>query len=259
LGSGYRGNPVIRVRNLSKVFTDPATGRPVQALQEIAALEFYEGELTTILGPSGCGKTTLLNIIAGFDRPTTGVAEEEGRPIEKPHPRRGVVFQEPNLFPWLTVSENVLFGPEVRGENLTRAAARAETLLAMVGLTAFKDHKPHQLSGGMKHRVAITRTLMNDPKVFLADEPFAALDEHTRRKLQADLLRLLGTTDMTVIFVTHNIEEAVYLADRIVVMTQGPGRIKEIIDVDLPRPRDRLSPGFNEHWVRIFKLLEPEV
>jgi NitT/TauT family transport system ATP-binding protein len=220
---------------------------------------FYEGQITLLIGPSGCGKTTLLNIIAGFEQATSGTVSEDGVPITAPDPRRGVIFQDPNLFPWLTVWENLMFGPDVRGEDQAIAKRRAEELLAMVGLTKFRDHYPHQLSGGMRHRIAIIRTLANAPDILLADEPFTALDEHTRRKIQHDFYDIVARTKKTVIFVTHNIEEAIYLADRMVVMSPSPGRIKQVVDIDLPRPRDILDLRFNDYRSLLFNLITPDV
>jgi NitT/TauT family transport system ATP-binding protein len=220
---------------------------------------FQEGQITLLVGPSGCGKTTLLNMIAGFEKVDSGTLVEHGKPITGPHPRRGVIFQDPNLFPWLTVWANLMFGPKVRGEDLTVASQRAESLLSMVGLLKFRDYLPHQLSGGMRHRIAIVRTLANAPEILLADEPFTALDEHTRRKLQYDFYELVSRTGQTVIFVTHNIEKAIFLADRMVVMSPSPGRIKDVIDIDLPRPRDILDLRFNEYRKLLFNLITPDV
>jgi NitT/TauT family transport system ATP-binding protein len=212
-----------------------------------------------LIGPSGCGKTTLLNMIAGFEKQSAGTLLVKGEPVRGPDPRRGVIFQDPNLFPWLTVWENVMFGPEVRGEQRRTAEARATELLRMVRLWDFRNHRPYQLSGGMRHRAAIIRTLANDPELLLADEPFTGLDEHTRRRLQGDFLALVQRTRKTVVFVTHNIEEALFLADRLVVMSPSPGRIKEVIEMGMPRPRDILSDEFN-HWrARLYNLITPDV
>jgi NitT/TauT family transport system ATP-binding protein len=222
-------------------------------------VDLHAGQITLLIGPSGCGKTTLLNMIAGFEQPTAGTLTVDGAAVRGPDPRRGVIFQDPNLFPWLSVWENVMFGPEVRGENRATAEARATELLRMVRLWDFRHHRPSQLSGGMRHRAAIIRTLANDPGLLLADEPFTGLDEHTRRRLQADFLAIVQRTRKTVVFVTHNIEEAIFLADRMVVMSPGPGRIKQIIDVDLPHPRDILSETFNRWRARLYNLITPDV
>jgi len=257
VGTGDVGNPIIKGRHVTKEYRS-ADGRITCALAGVD-VEFYEGQITLLIGPSGCGKTTLLNIIAGFEQASSGTVTERGETITAPHPRRGVIFQDPNLFPWLTVWENLMFGPEVRGEDRAVAGERAATLLGMVGLTKFRDHLPHQLSGGMRHRIAIIRTLANAPDILLADEPFTALDEHTRRKIQHDFYDIVERTKKTVIFVTHNIEEAIYLADRMVVMSPSPGRIKQIVDIDLPRPRDILDLKFNEYRSLLFNLITPDV
>jgi NitT/TauT family transport system ATP-binding protein len=222
-------------------------------------VDLHEGQITLLIGPSGCGKTTLLNMIAGFEQPSEGTLLVDGEAVRGPDPRRGVIFQDPNLFPWLTVWENVMFGPEVRGENRATAEARATELLRMVKLWDFRNHRPAQLSGGMRHRAAIIRTLANDPGLLLADEPFTGLDEHTRRRLQGDFLSLVQRTRKTVIFVTHNIEEALFLADRLVVMSPGPGRIKEVIEMNLPRPRNILSDEFNQWRARLYNLITPDI
>lgn len=257
MGTGNGRVPIIEGRQVSKEYAGTDKRRTV-ALAGVDVV-FYEGEITLLIGPSGCGKTTLLNIIAGFEKADSGAMLERGAPITAPHPRRGVIFQDPNLFPWLTVWENLMFGPHVRGEDLKIATERAENLLAMVGLLKSRDHLPHQLSGGMRHRVAIIRTLANAPKILLADEPFTALDEHTRRKLQQDFYEIVSRTKQTVIFVTHNIDEAIYLADRMVVMSPSPGRVKKIVEVNLPRPRNILDMQFNEYRTLLFNLITPDI
>jgi NitT/TauT family transport system ATP-binding protein len=257
LGSGIIGHPAIESRQICKTYIDTDRRKTV-ALAGID-VSFDTGQITLLVGPSGCGKTTLLNMIAGFEKADSGELLEHGVPITGPDPRRGVIFQDPNLFPWLSVWSNLMFGPKMRGEDRTAATERAESLLSMVGLLKFRDHLPHQLSGGMRHRIAIVRTLANAPEILLADEPFTALDEHTRRKLQHDFYEMVSRTQQTVIFVTHNIEEAIYLADRMVVMSPSPGRVKEIIDIDLPRPRDILDLRFNEYRKLLFNLITPDV
>ncbi|MBI2116739.1 MAG: ABC transporter ATP-binding protein [candidate division NC10 bacterium] len=248
----------IEIREVLKVFLDPAKGSDTVALQEVS-LSIGQNEFVVLLGPSGCGKTTLLNLVAGFDFPTAGSVLVGGRAVNGPGPERGVVFQSPNLFPWLSAYDNVLFGPRVRGQDLAGGARRATALLSLVGLAGFEGHRPHELSGGMQQRVAIARVLMNDPDILLADEPFASLDEHTRRAMQEEFLRIWEQTRTTVVFVTHNIEEAIYLADRIVVMSRRPGRVKAILPVDIPRPRDRTSAGFVELTRKALELIQPEV
>ena len=257
MGAGTVRKPIIEGHHVTKEYRS-ADGRLTRALDGVD-VQFYEGQITLLIGPSGCGKTTLLNIIAGFEQATSGSVTEGGVAITAPDPRRGVIFQDPNLFPWLTVWENLMFGPEVRGTDLAQASRRAEELLAMVNLTKFRDHHPHQLSGGMRHRIAIIRTLANAPDILLADEPFTALDEHTRRKIQHDFYDIVERTKKTVIFVTHNIEEAIYLADRMVVMSPSPGRIKQVVDIDLPRPRNILDLRFNEYRSLLFNLITPDV
>ncbi len=215
-----------------------------QAIEEIT-LSVREGEFMCLLGPSGCGKTTLLNLFAGFDRPSAGHVYLDGREIAAPGPDRGVVFQEHALFPWLTVHDNVGCGKRVRARPQAEQREIIRRELALVGLEGFGGHYPHQLSGGMKQRVAIARVLANQPEVLLMDEPFAALDAITRASLQVELIRIWNETRKTIVFVTHNIEEAVVLGDRIAVMTSRPGRILAVIDVNLPKPRDVNSPEFN--------------
>ncbi|MBC7577281.1 MAG: ABC transporter ATP-binding protein, partial [Tardiphaga sp.] len=202
-------------------------------------------ELVCLIGASGCGKSTLLRLIAGFETPSTGTLAMDGRPIAGPGPDRGMVFQDYALFPWLTVRENIGFGPKHRGIASKMVAELSEKFMKMVGLSAFADRYPHELSGGMKQRVAIARVLTNDTDILLMDEPFGALDALTRGKLQEELVDIWRSTGLTVIFVTHSVEEAVMLADRVIVMTAGPGRIDCEMDIDLPRPRDVASPEFN--------------
>jgi NitT/TauT family transport system ATP-binding protein len=249
---------IIEIREVSKVFTDSGNASETAALQDIS-LSIGRNEFVSLLGPSGCGKTTLLNLVAGFDVPTAGTVLVGSRPIAGPSPERGVIFQSPNLFPWLSALDNVLFGPRVRHQNPRAAADRAAALLKLVGLTGFERHRPHELSGGMQQRVAIARVLMNEPDILLADEPFASLDEHTRRAMQEEFLRIWQQTRTTVVFVTHNIEEAIYLADRIVLMSRRPGRIKAILSVAIQRPRDRTSVDFVELTRTALDLISPEV
>jgi len=248
----------IRVRDLVKRFVDIARQEEVIAIDGMS-LDLGREEFLTVLGPSGCGKTTLLNIIAGFDQPTGGDVTLDGEPIRKPGPDRGVVFQEYALFPWLTVAQNIEFGLRERGMARQERQARVQQQIASVGLSGFEQRYPQELSGGMRQRVALARVLANDPKTLLLDEPFAALDAQTRTIMQEELLSTWGTAPRTAIFITHNIEEAILLGDRIVVMTARPGRIKEIVDVKLPRPRDVTSHEFNDIRRRVATLLEDEV
>ena len=248
----------IAVRGLRKHFADIARQEQIVALDGID-LEIGDDEFLTILGPSGCGKTTLLNIIAGFDQATSGDVRLDGEAILKPGPDRGVVFQEYALFPWLTVEQNIEFGLRERRVAKAQRRARVREQIASVGLSGFERRYPQELSGGMRQRVAIARALVNDPKILLLDEPFAALDAQTRTLMQQELLRVWSAARRTAIFITHNIEEAILLGDRVVVMTARPGRIKEIVTVNLPRPRDVTSAEFNETRRRIGLMLESEV
>jgi NitT/TauT family transport system ATP-binding protein len=233
----------IALANVSKRFTTP--GGDIVALKDIN-LTIAQGEFVCLLGPSGCGKSTLLNAIAGFQPPTHGSMTMDGASIVGPGPDRGMVFQEYALFPWMTVAQNVAFGLEIKGMKRRDVTARVAQLLALLKLTDFAERFPKDLSGGMRQRVAIARVLALDPPVLLMDEPFGALDSLTRRSLQDELLRIWAEMKKTIIFVTHSIEESIYLADRIVVMTYRPGTIKADITVKLPRPRDSATLTFNE-------------
>jgi NitT/TauT family transport system ATP-binding protein len=236
------GPPILRVAGVDKSF--PAAAAPVEALHGID-LSIRAGEFVCLLGASGCGKSTLLRIIAGFERATRGSVSVRGIAVDRPGPDRGMVFQDYALFPWLTVRQNIEFGPRQRGVPAAELVRTATRFLAMVGLTASADRYPYQLSGGMKQRVAIARVLANQADILLMDEPFGALDELIRAKLQDDLIEIWQSTKLTILFVTHSVEEAILLADRILVMAAGPGRIDGEIAVDLPRPRDVSSPEFN--------------
>jgi NitT/TauT family transport system ATP-binding protein len=238
---------VIRIAGVRKVFP----GRPgedghedVVALDGID-LQVAQGELVCLLGPSGCGKSTLLNAIAGFSPPTAGLITVDGRPVGGPGPDRAMVFQEYALFPWMTVERNVAFGLDVKGLPAAEIRAKVDALLGKLALREFRDRFPKDLSGGMRQRVAIARALAIDSPVLLMDEPFGALDALTRRNLQDELLRIWAELRKTIVFVTHGIEESIYLADRVVVMTYRPGTVKRIITVTLPRPRDPADPEFN--------------
>jgi NitT/TauT family transport system ATP-binding protein len=248
----------IVVRGLRKRFTDIARQEEVVALDGVD-LEIGDDEFLTVLGPSGCGKTMLLNIVAGFEEATGGEVRVDGETIRKPGPDRGVVFQEYALFPWLTVEQNIEFGLRERGVPKAKRRARVRQQITSVGLSGFGRRYPQELSGGMRQRVALARVLVNDPKILLMDEPFAALDAQTRSIMQQELLRVWSAERRTAIFITHNIEEAILLGDRVVVMTARPGRIKDIVAVGLPRPRDVTSAEFNEIRRHIGVLLEAEV
>ncbi len=233
---------ILDVRGVSKRFA--FNGESVTALTD-ANLRIEKGEFVCLIGPSGCGKSTLLRMVAGFESVSDGELLMWTKPVTGPGPDRGMVFQDYGLFPWLTVRKNIGFGPVARGRPAKEVRATEERFVEMVGLTRFADAFPHQLSGGMKQRVAIARVLANDAEVVLMDEPFGALDAMTRERLQAELLEIWAKQKLTVLFVTHAIEEAIVLADRVVVMSPGPGRIVADERIDLPRPRDPTSPEFN--------------
>jgi len=233
----------IRIENLGQVFE--ADGRPVVALRDID-LAVGARELVCLLGPSGCGKSTLLNAVAGFVAPTRGRILVDDVPVVAPGPDRGMVFQEYALFPWMTVADNVGFGLRMKRIGEAAIRERVAGLLAMLGLGEFARRYPKDLSGGMRQRVAIARVLAIDSPILLMDEPFGALDALTRRSLQEELLRLWAELGKTILFVTHSIEESLYLADRIIVLTYRPGTIKRELRVDLPRPRDPNTPAFNQ-------------
>lgn len=249
----------IELRGLSKVFRgDPRGERDVQALRSID-FAVRHGELACLVGPSGCGKTTILRIVAGLERPTSGVVLLDGKSIVAPSQDCGMVFQEFALLPWRTVLENVEFGPEIQGVARETRRKVAEHYLRLVGLCGFENKYPRELSGGMKQRVAIARSLANDPKVLLMDEPFGSLDAQTRNIMQEELLEIWSKTGKTIIFVTHSVDEAVYLADRVILLTARPASVREIFEVRLPRPRDRLHYEFVNMRAEILTALREEV
>jgi NitT/TauT family transport system ATP-binding protein len=252
---------MIEINNVSQVFQTSARQDHL-ALSDIS-LMIEERAFVSILGPSGCGKSTLLYIVGGFVRPTSGAAKMKGKAIKGPGPDRGPVFQEFALFPWKTVLGNVMYGPRQQGVKYAEAEAQSRALLEMVGLKGFENFYPKELSGGMKQRVALARTLAYHPEVLLMDEPFGALDAHTRTRLQNDLLNIWERDRKTVLFVTHSVEEAVFLSDKVVMMTRSPGRIRQIIDIDLPRPRRRtellLDPRYQEYIVEIERMFDDSV
>jgi NitT/TauT family transport system ATP-binding protein len=243
----------IQIGGVSKAF-----GNAVPALGGID-LDVAAREFVCLLGPSGCGKSTLLNIVAGFLAPTTGRVLVDGTPVTGPGADRGVVFQEYVLFPWLTVAGNVEFGLTLKGVSAEERRSTAARYLEMVGLRAHAGKFPVQLSGGMKQRVAIARALANSPSIILMDEPFGALDAQTREILQDELSKIQRVEHKTIVFVTHSIREAVYLADRVVVMTSAPGRIKQIFDIKLPDVRDRFAPEFTHYEAEITRVVKEEV
>jgi NitT/TauT family transport system ATP-binding protein len=227
------------------------TGERVTEALRGVELELPQGEFVSLIGASGCGKSTLLRIVAGFERATSGVVNVRGKPVERPGPERGVVFQDYGLFPWLSVAENVAYGPKQRRLPSAQVDDIVARFVKMVGLDRFRDRFPHQLSGGMQQRVAIARVLANDPAVLLMDEPFGALDSLTRQTLQEELIRVWQELSPTVMLVTHSVEEAVFLSDRVIVMGGGPthgvpGHVTKILSVGLSHPRDITSPAFND-------------
>jgi len=234
----------VAIENVNRVFEREDT-EPTIALENIN-IEIKEKEFICLVGPSGCGKTTILRIIAGLEQVSSGAVRLNNDVITAPNPKLGMVFQEYSLFPWRTVSENITFGPEMQNIPKDEQKKVADYYLKMVGLEHFRDAYPHELSGGMRQRVAIARALANDPKVLLMDEPFGALDAQTRNVMQKELLEVWKKTQKTIIFVTHSVDEAVYLADRIIVMSPSPGRITEDIRVEMKRPRDRTNTEFAE-------------
>ena len=227
----------------------------VQALADVS-FDVSPGEFICLVGPSGCGKTTLFRIVAGLTEPTAGTVTLDGNPVTEPGLDMGIVFQEYHLFPWRTVRGNVGFGLEQLDVPKAERQTRIDDLIDLVGLDGFEDSYPKSLSGGMKQRVALARALAVDPSLLLMDEPFSAVDAQTRRRLQNELLDIWEQTETTVLFVTHDVEEAVRLADRIVVMAKEPGRVNEIIDVDLPRPRSRTESEFGSRYERVLSLIE---
>ncbi|THT99044.1 ABC transporter ATP-binding protein [Lampropedia puyangensis] len=251
-----RSAPILNIHGLSKVFN--LNGKPIHALKDVN-LEIQKGEFICLIGASGCGKSTLLRIIGGFEDASSGVARLYHTPIEGPGPERGMVFQDYGLFPWLTVRQNIAFGPKQRGLPAAKLKELSDYYLDMVGLSKFADHFPGQLSGGMKQRVSIARVLANDCDVLLMDEPFGALDALTREVLQQELLNIWERTKLTVIFVTHAVEEAVLLADRVVVMTAGPGRIERDYRIPLDRPRHITAPEFNHVRQELTEMLTSHV
>jgi NitT/TauT family transport system ATP-binding protein len=249
---------MIEIDHVSQVFQ--TSGRQNHLALSDISLTIGDGAFVSILGPSGCGKSTLLYIVGGFVSPTGGTARMKGKPIAGPGPDRGPVFQEFALFPWKSVLGNVMYGPRQQGVKPADAEAQSRALIEMVGLKGFENFYPKELSGGMKQRVALARTLAYHPAVLLMDEPFGALDAHTRTRLQNDLLNIWERDRKTVLFVTHSVDEAVFLSDKVVVMTRSPGRIKEIVDIDLPRPRRRaellLDPRYQKYVVDIERMID---
>lgn len=252
----------VRLCNVSKVFTGRAGSMPTLALDNVSC-EIEAGEFVCIIGPSGCGKTTLLHTIAGFSFPSNGSALNGDKPIIGPGPDRIIMFQDYGLFPWLTVAQNIEFGLRAKKVPAAERADIVQYYIDMVGLTGFDNRYPAEISGGMKQRVSIARALAPDPDIVLMDEPFAALDSLTRDILQEEILRIWEQTKKTFVLITHNIDEAVFLGDRVIAMSARPGRIKEILDVDLPRPREAGVRNQNQRFAELrehlSQLLRSEV
>lgn len=246
----------VKAVNLKKIFK---SGEKRVVALDCLNLEVKENEFVVIVGPSGCGKSTFLHIVAGFEKPTSGKIFLDGKEITGPGPDRGFVFQEPVLYPWKTVLDNVSFGLELQGVKKEEARRIAMKYVKMVGLEGFENMYPHSLSGGMKQRVEIARALAYNPEVLLMDEPFGSLDAQTRKIMQGELMRIWEKMKKTVIFVTHSVIEAVYLADKIIVMTARPGKVKGVIEVKLARPRSYTSEKFLRIRKKVLKLLEEEV
>ncbi|BBL67799.1 ABC transporter ATP-binding protein [Methanoculleus chikugoensis] len=244
----------VSVANVGKAFPKE-DGTFTQALEGVN-LEIGDTEFICLVGPSGCGKTTLLRIIAGLETATTGSVTVDGHAVTGPDPKRGMVFQEYSLFPWRRVIDNVAFGLEMKGVAKEERRRTADRYIEMVGLSQFRDAYPYELSGGMRQRVAIARALANDPDVLLMDEPFGALDAQTRNRMQKELLSLWEQTKKTIVFVTHSVDEAVYLATRIVVLSPRPGSVREVIEIPWPHPRDRTSAEFAEVRRRVLRMID---
>jgi NitT/TauT family transport system ATP-binding protein len=247
---------MMTVRSLGKRYV--TNEAEVLALVDIN-LDIRDGEFISLLGPSGCGKSTLLKIVGGLLDATQGTVDIDGRTVTAPGPERAMVFQDYALFPWMTVEDNVEFGLEARGVPSAKRRKSSAELLKVVGLQDFAGKYPHHLSGGMKQRVSIARALAVEPQILLMDEPFGALDAQTRSVMQEELLRIWKVYRKTVIFVTHSIEEAIYLSDRIVVMTARPGRIKTIVEVREERPRDMTAPAMSEMRRNVRNILSEEI
>ena len=250
----------LETRQICKEFLG-GNSEPLSVLSNIS-MQIYASEFVSIVGASGCGKTTFLRILDGLITPSAGEVLIDGQKVNGPGPNRGFVFQKDSLWPWRTTMGNILFGLQIQRRPRAEARAIAQQLIELVGLRGFESHYPHQLSGGMRQRVNLARALAIDPEVLLMDEPFAALDAQTREVMQLELIRVWTDRRKTVVFVTHQIDEAVFLSDRVVVLAARPGRIKEIVPIDLPRPRRfaiKRTPEFVAHVDKIWTLLEEEV
>ncbi len=247
----------LEVRNLGKTFH--SSKGETEALRDISFC-IHRREIMGLTGASGCGKSTLMRILAGLEYPTTGDVLLEGEPVLGPGPDRGMVFQSYTLFPWLTVRKNVMFGLEMTGRGGSEAEAEARQWIDLVGLSAFENAYPHELSGGMKQRVAIARALANQPKILFMDEPFGALDAQTRSSMQKHMLEIWRHVDVTILFITHDLDEAIHLADRVLVLEPNPGRISEMMEIPVPRPRSPdqcFSPPFLAAKKHLEDLIHP--
>ncbi len=251
----------IELCNVTKRFRTP-TGQAYTAIRDLT-LSVAPGEFCAIVGPTGCGKSTTLSLISGLERPSAGEVQVMGEPVQGIDKRIGYVFQTDAVFPWKSVLNNVATGPMFRGQPKTQAIERARDWIARVGLSGFENHYPHQLSGGMRKRVALAQTFINEPQILLMDEPFSALDVQTRTLMEDELLQLWSSLKASVVFVTHDLEEAISLADRVCVITAGPGTVKGIYTIDLPRPRHvaeiRFEPRFVQLYRQIWEDLRNEV
>jgi NitT/TauT family transport system ATP-binding protein len=258
---GAAGAGAIELRGVSKRFLSPK-GETFTALRDVN-LTVQAGEFCAVVGPSGCGKSTTLTLISGLERPSAGEVRVLGHPVGGIERNVGFMFQTDAVFPWKSVLDNVAVGPRFRGVGKREARERARDWVQRVGLSGFEHHYPHQLSGGMRKRVALAQTLINEPQILLMDEPFSALDVQTRTLMENELLTLWSTTSASVVFVTHDLEEAISLADRVVVITAGPGTVKSVYPIDLPRPRDvseiRFDPRFVQLYHQIWEDLRDEV
>lgn len=257
---GHLGATKLLAQNVDVVYTNSKTGAETVALKNIS-LEIKEGEFICIVGPSGCGKTTFLNTVAGLVKKSSGTLMIDGRDVNGPGRDRSMVFQSPSLLPWRTVLKNVLYGLEMHNKLTPESVERAKEYIAMVGLKGFENYYPHELSGGMQQRVNLARALAVDPQILLLDEPFAALDAQTREFMQKELLRIWSETKKTSLFITHQIDEAIYLADRVFVFGARPGRIVDVVDINIERPRDlnlKRNPRFLELTDHIWSIIEEE-
>ena len=250
----------IELEDVSKTYDANKRDSGVEAVRNVS-MHVGSGEFVSIVGPTGCGKSTLMEIVAGLTDPTAGEVTIAGEPVTGPRRDVGVVFQKDSTFPWRTVLENVEFGLQMHGVTFDERRERSRDVIELVGLSGFEDTYPNELSGGMRQRVAIARTLVMNPAVMLMDEPFGALDEQTRIMLGDELLSIAAETEQTTLFITHSINEAIHLSDRVVVMSARPGQIKETVEVDIPRPRNTDvfgSERFNDLSERVWELLKPE-